>query len=355
MTRRPPERATPSSERIPSVVAPSVGPMGGVLADLGFDETGMPSPAAAPTLAEARGYLRKLATGHYENFSVLTKLVPERLRDDFAAVYGFCRWSDDLADEVGRTDESREQALRLLAWWRAELDSCFRHARGESVDAPKHPVYVALSRTIQTRELRPEPFHHLLDAFVQDQSVTRYQTWDQVVAYCRGSADPVGRIVLALAGHNGERPGDAERIAMSDATCTALQLTNHWQDVRRDLLERDRVYLPSEETGLDAAALRDMLDRDDDSAARVRYIRAVRPLVERTRALFRTGRPLARTLDREMRPVVWLFGAGGEAVLGRIRRIGCATLWERPSLPASTKFRLLATAAARTSPARLRR
>lgn len=327
-------------------------PRGGVLEDFGRDEAGMPAPVSAPSLEEARAYLRRLATRHYENFSVLTKLVPAELRDDFAAVYGFCRWSDDLADETGSVSAARSESLDLLNWWRGELDRCFRCAHGSQDEPPRHPVFVALIEAIRAKQLWPEPFHHLIDAFVQDQTVTRYETWDEVVAYCKGSADPVGRIVLALAGHRGDKPGDDERFCMSDATCTALQLTNHWQDVRRDLIERDRIYLPSAETGLDEATLRDLINRGDDPEARVRYIRAVRPLVARTKELFEIGRPLPRTLDRSIRPVVWLFGAGGEAVLRRIERIGCATLWERPTLGKSTKLRLIMTAAARAAFAR---
>ncbi len=337
------------AQSVEEMLTSAIASRGGVLGDLGVDPDGMPSPAESPSLDEARDYVRGLATGHYENFSVLSRLVPAALRDDFAAVYGFCRWSDDLADETGAAGESRDESVKLLAWWRSELDACFRFARGESSDPPRHPVYVALAETIRTKELSPDPFHHLIDAFVQDQTKTRYETWDEALDYCKGSADPVGRIVLALAGHNGSKPGDAERIAMSDATCTALQLTNHWQDVRRDLIERDRVYLPREETGLSAEDLREMLDRGNDPAARVKYIRAVRPLVERTRALFVTGRPLPRTLDRPMRPVVWLFGAGGEAVLDRVERIGCATLWTRPRLAKSTKLWLIGVAATRAA------
>ena len=321
----------------------------GVLADVGVSAAGLPIPEAPPSLAQARAYVRSLATGRYENFSVLSRLVPADLREDFAAVYAYCRWSDDLADETGAGAAARAESERLLAWWRGELEGCFRAARGEEAEPPRHPVFVALAETARRRGLVVEPFHHLLDAFVQDQRVSRYRTWDGVLGYCTKSADPVGRIVLALAGHDGSRPGDAERFAMSDATCSALQLTNHWQDVRRDLVERDRVYLPSEETGLDAAALGAMVDHGDDPAFRVRYIRAVRPLVERTRAMFREGRPLPRTLDHRIRPVVWLFGAGGEATLTRIERIGCATLWDRPSLPRSSKLWLIARAAARAA------
>lgn len=333
------------------VIAPPTG-RAGVLLDVPADASGLPIPPRAPTLEEAWAYVRRLAGGHYENFSVLSRLVPPDLRDDFAAVYAYCRWSDDLADETGAGDAGRADARRLLAWWRGQMLACFAHARAEPADEPRHPVFVALAQTARRHGLSPEPFGRLLDAFEQDQRVSRYRTWDEVMGYCKNSADPVGRIVLALAGHDGSRPGDAERFAMSDATCSALQLTNHWQDVRRDLVERDRVYLPSEETGLTAEDLRRMLDRADDPAARVRYIRAVRPLVERTREMFRAGRPLPRTLDRPMRPVVWLFGAGGEAVLSRIERVGCATLWDRPRLSRSRKAWLVGLAAARAALAR---
>lgn len=291
----------------------------------------------APTLDQSLAYLRRLTTEHYENFSVLSRLAPEGLRDDFAAVYGFCRWSDDLADETGADEAARARSLALLAAWREELRRCFAYARGESRQGPSHPVFVCLAETARRRPISPEPFHHLLDAFEQDQRVTRYRAWEDVLGYCTRSADPVGRIVLALAGHDGSRPGDPERIAMSDATCTALQLTNFWQDVRRDLLERDRVYLPADETGLTGETLREWLTRGDDPSCRIRFIRALRPLVERTWALFDRGKPLPATLERDIAPVVWLFGAGGESVLRSVERAGCATLWTRPTLSRGRK------------------
>jgi phytoene/squalene synthetase len=207
-------------------------------------------------------------------------------------------------------------------------------------------VFVALVRTIRKHELPSEPFHHLIDAFEQDQRVTRYETWDQVLDYCTRSADPVGRIILRLAGW---QPGDAgwdEMVAMSDATCTALQLTNFWQDVRRDLLERDRIYLPSAETGIGEAELRAWLDGRDGAEGgrpenRVRYIRAVRGIVERTWKLFERGRPLPGRLGGKMGRVVWLFGAGGEHVLRRVERCGCTTLWQRPVLSKPSKALLV--------------
>ncbi len=281
--------------------------------------------------AEALAYVRGLAASHYENFSVLTRLVPERLRDDFAAVYAYCRWSDDLADETGSDDAARQRSLELLNWWRGLVRACFD--RSADAPLPRHPVFVALRTTIDRHDgrLAIKPFEDLLDAFVQDQRVTRYQTWDQVVDYCRRSADPVGRIVLALAGY-ADTPENAERYRLSDRTCTALQLINFWQDVKRDLVERDRVYIPLADAGLTVEQLRDWAARPDDPAARVPFIKMMRPLVDKTDELFSEGGGLPSMLDREIRPVVWLFGAGGRAVLKRVRRIGCATLWHRPKL-----------------------
>jgi squalene synthase HpnC len=293
--------------------------------------------------AEALAYVRGLATSHYENFSVLTKLVPPELRDSFAAVYAFCRWSDDLGDETGSSPEARARSLELLGWWRGELHACFDPAA-----TPSHPVYVALRATALERGVPRQPFDDLISAFQLDQTLRHYQTWAELVEYCRLSANPVGRIVLALAGVP-DTPANAERYAMSDATCTALQLTNHWQDVRRDLLERDRVYLPSSDTGITPEMLREWADmggrgRGDDPAVRVAYIKAVRGLVEKTWPMFVHGRGLPRTLPGRMRGVVWLFGAGGEAVLGSVERMGCATLWKRPTLGGLRKGGLLARA-----------
>lgn len=345
-------------------VDPRVPPMR-LLAILGPDDERSPahapgpvsSPRRAPTpsftLEQARAYCKGLALAHQENFSVLSALVPESLRADFAAVYAFCRWADDLGDETGSDDAARARATRLLEWWRRELDACAVSARGglhagehapQPEHAPAHPVYIALRETFRSHPALPvQPFRDLIDAFEQDQRVTRYQSWEELVGYCRRSADPVGRIVLALGGY-ADTPENAEIFRMSDATCTALQLINFWQDVRRDLFERDRVYLPAQLTGLTPEVLRAWADRPDDPGARVAYIRAVRPLVERTSELFATGRPLPGRLKPELAPVVWLFGAGGEAILSQVEHIGCATLWERPRLGKAHKLWLVARA-----------
>lgn len=306
---------------------------------------GLNADAAPCPPDEARRYVHQLATSHYENFPVLTRLVPPALRDDFAAVYAFCRWSDDLGDETGAGESARARSLELLATWREMLARCVAFARGESDAAPAHPVYAALAGTIRAHNLSDRPFHHLIDAFEQDQRLTRYQTWEQVTDYCTRSADPVGRIVLALAGVGdaGEPNNDltARLVTMSDATCTALQLINFWQDVRRDLVERDRVYLPSDETGFSADELRAWIDHPKDSAARVRYIKALRPLVERTRALFEQGRPLPEQIPSSIAPVVRLFWQGGMTIVRAVERNGCTTLWRRPRLGKAKKASLV--------------
>lgn len=297
-----------------------------------------------PSPQQARAYVASLAGSHYENFSVLSRLVPERLRPDFAAVYAFCRWSDDLGDETGVGEAARARSSELLAWWRTQLEVCFSFARSGVGEPPRNPVFIALAETVRRHSLSAEPFHHLIDAFEQDQRVTKYDNWAQLIDYCTRSANPVGRIVLALGGVRGGTPHDDRLIEMSDATCTALQLTNFWQDVRRDLFERDRIYLPLAETSLTAEALKEWAGRPLDPAARVPFIRAVRPLVERTRELFIRGRPLPGSLAGDLSPVIWLFGRGGESVLSAVERIGCSTLWERPRLTAYRKASLLAMA-----------
>src|SRR5262245_41316366 len=161
--------------------------------------------------AESLAYTRWLATHHYENFHVVSFLLPKRLHQDFYNVYAFCRWADDLGDELGDTQES----LRQLAWWRGELRAMFEGA------LTRHPVFVALRETAAQHRLPQEPFDDLITAFEQDQTITRYRNFDELFQYCRYSANPVGRLVLGLCGYR-----DEARYALSDATCTALQLAN---------------------------------------------------------------------------------------------------------------------------------
>ena len=282
---------------------------------------------------EAVAYAHRLVRSQYENFSVVSLLVPRELRDDFASVYAFCRWADDLGDETG----DRQRSLDLLGWWRAELEACYR---GE----PRHPVFVALQPTIRRHEIPIDPFDHLIQAFEQDQRVDRYQTWEQVVDYCTRSADPVGRLVLYVCGYR-----DAARQQLSDRTCTALQLINFWQDVRRDIVERDRIYVPADALEQHGLTHDDLvghvvggqpLDVEQDEA----YRKVIRELVERTWPLFAEGRQLLPRVDRRVRLPIELFTLGGEAVMHRVERIGYDTLNRRPRVGKATKLLLMGRA-----------
>src|SRR5437764_3967966 len=186
-------------------------------------------PETAPSLEAARAYCERLAKSHYENFSVATWFLPKRLRQHFYNVYAYCRISDDLGDEVG----DPQQSLELLEQWEAELNACY-------AGSPKHPVFVALAESVRQFNIPQHEFSDLLIAFRQDQTVTRFETFDDILAYCRYSANPVGHLVLYLCGYS-----DAERQRLSDYTCTALQLANFWQDVTVDI-QKDRVYIPLE-------------------------------------------------------------------------------------------------------------
>jgi squalene synthase HpnC len=277
--------------------------------------------ARAWTADQALEYTRWLATHHYENFHVVSFLLPKRLHQDFFNVYAFCRWADDLGDEIGDPMES----LRLLAWWRAELCALYE---GRPVS---HPVYVALRTTIERHELAIDPFRDLIHAFEQDQTITRYESWDDVLGYCRYSANPVGRLVLWLCGYR-----DEERGRLSDSTCTALQLANHWQDVSVDIA-KDRVYMPLEVLHRHGASL------DDISAARNTgaFRSAMRELVDRTRPLFLEGLPLVRIVDRRLALDLDLFSRGGLRVLDKIERQQYAVLGQRPAVSKLERVGLL--------------
>ena len=282
-------------------------------------------PPPGSSLEQAIRYTRWLATHHYENFTIATVLLPRSLRQHFYNVYAYCRWADDLGDEI--TEPSR--ALELLDWWQNELEQCF-------AGRTTHPVFIALRETVKHFDIPINPFADLLRAFRQDQTVHRYQTWDSLMEYCRYSANPVGHLVLYLCGYR-----DPERFALSDFTCTALQLANFWQDVARDL-DKGRIYIP-----LDLLKQFDM-EPPDLFARRFdqRYANLMQHLVVETRELFRRGSPLAKSIDPRLRLDIELFGRGGLAVLDAIESIGYNTLEKRPALSRATKIRLAGSALA---------
>jgi len=283
-------------------------------------EIGRGLPPSGCTVAEAERYTRWLATHHYENFNVVSWLLPRRLHQHFYNLYAYCRWADDLGDEI----PDPEKALALLNEWDLELRDCY-------AGKPSHPVFIALRETVSALDIPIEPFSDLLIAFRQDQTVKRYTTWDDVFDYCRYSANPVGRLVLYLCGYR-----DAERQRLSDATCTALQLANFWQDVTRDL-EKGRIYIPLEALAAHGLTEDDIVQRQFDA----RYVSLMEELVARTRQLFAEGMPLARSVDSGLRVDIEMFSRGGLAVLDAIEAIGYNTLERRPSIPKSKQFFLL--------------
>ena len=268
-----------------------------------------PKPGCSPEAAQQ--YTRWLATHHYENFNVVSWLLPKALHQHFYNVYAYCRWADDLGDEV--PDAAR--ALELLDWWERELDVCYE-------GNPSHPVFVALRETIVARDIPKQPFADLLKAFRQDQTVKRYPNWDAVLGYCVYSANPVGRLVLYLCGYR-----DQHRQRLSDATCTALQLANFWQDVSRDL-DIGRIYIPLDAAAAQGLSESDIVERRFDE----RYVRLMKDLIARTRVLFAEGRPLAKMVDGRLSVDLEMFTRGGLAVLDAIEAMGYDTLHHRPAV-----------------------
>ncbi len=280
-------------------------------------------PEVAPTLNEALGWCRHLAETHYENFHVATWFLPRALRPHFHAIYAYCRVSDDLGDEVG----DPAAALALLDLWGRELDACYE-------GRARHPVFVALAETIRVCAIPKEPFADLLAAFRQDQTVARYATMDDVLGYCRYSANPVGRLVLYACGEVNPATME-ENFRLSDATCTALQLANFWQDVSVDF-QKGRVYLPQD-------AMRHFGVSDETIAQRVatpEFRALLRHEVDYARTLFAQGLALIGRVDRELALDLDLFSRGGLEILRAIERRNFDVLSARPAIAKRTKLAL---------------
>lgn len=280
-------------------------------------------PARALSLAESQAYCRQLARSHYENFAVVHWFLPSKLHDDFASIYAYCRWADDLADEAS----SPAEASHLLDWWQSQLSAM---ERGEAL---LHPVFVALSETVREQQLSTEPLHDLLIAFRQDQQKTRYETWSELHDYCRRSANPVGRLVLGLA-----RTLDTRSIELSDSVCTGLQLVNFWQDMRRDF-ERGRVYLPAEACAGSAIDREKLLDYQRDAQLQA----IVRRAVDDARQRIAAGWKLVPRVPKDFRRSITLFVRGGLAICDAIAAENYQPLVRRPKLSKWKKFTLLAT------------
>src|ERR1700722_13511225 len=277
-------------------------------------------PDHTPTVAEAQQYCRELAESHYENFHVASWLLPRCLRPHFQSIYAYCRISDDLGDEVG----SQAQALALLDIWGEQLDACYR---GEA----RHPVFVALRETIRICDIPKKPFADLLTAFRQDQTVTRYASMGDVLGYCEYSANPVGRLVLYACGYR-----DEERFALSDETCSALQLANFWQDIREDFA-RGRIYLPQD--AMVAAGVDEMTLSKGQATPEFRAL--MREQITSTRGMFTRGARLIDMVDRELAVDLDLFTRGGLEILRAIEARNYDVLSARPTISKPRKAMLL--------------
>ncbi len=280
-------------------------------------------PVTAPSVEEAQAYCERLARSHYENFSVASWFLPQRLRQHFFNVYTYCRISDDLGDEVGDTSAS----LALLDEWEAELDACYN-------GNPRHPAFVALRETVRKFDIPRHEFSDLLRAFRQDQTVTRFETFSDVLNYCRYSANPVGHLVLYLCGYR-----DPERQQLSDFTCTALQLANFWQDVSVDYA-KGRIYLPLDDLRRFGVSEEDIAGNRNTPA----FCNMMKFEVERARDWFKQGLPLVGKVDRDLAIDLELFSRGGQAILNAIESQGFAVLGRRPTISHPRKLALVARA-----------
>jgi len=252
-----------------------------------------------------------IARDHYENFPVASRLMPPSLRPHVAAIYAFARGADDIADEPGRTPDER---LRLLDEWSAHLR-----------EAPRTAVFEALADTRARFDLPLQLFDDLLSAFRQDVQTTSYDSWDQVFDYCRRSANPIGRLVLRLAGIVRE---DADR--WSDAVCTALQLTNFWQDLAIDW-QRGRLYVPAtvwSAAGADPAGL-------DTGVMAPAWKASLRDCTVVTRRLFADGRPVCDVLTGRLRYELRATWLGGVRILDKLEEVDFDVFDHRPMLTAS--------------------
>jgi phytoene synthase len=284
---------------------------------------------------EAYAYCERLAREHYENFPVASWLLPAAMRPHIAAIYAFARRADDFADEPGLDDDQR---LRLLDAWGARLDG-----KGWDQTATSDGlIFSALEETIRAHNLPRSLLHDLLSAFRQDVTTRRYKSWSDVLDYCRRSANPVGRLVLRVAGYD-----DPRLDAHSDAVCTALQLTNFWQDLAIDW-RRGRLYVPLEDR--DRVRARD----SDLDAGRMtpEWQAALREVARRTRDLFQAGRGVCDGVTGRLRWELRLTWLGGWRILEKTEAAGFDVFTHRPTLTASDAPGIvLAASRWRTGPA----
>ncbi len=276
------------------------------------------------TVERAYRFCEQLARSHYENFPVGSLLAPRPLRKHFYAIYAFARTADDFADEGYGEGYSEQDRLDLLNEWREMLRESF-------AGRARHPVFIALAETRAEFDLPVALFEDLLSAFTQDVLIRRYESFDQLMDYCRRSANPIGQLILLLFGYK-----DEQHHLWSDSICTALQLANHWQDVAIDL-DKDRIYLPLEDLarfGLTVEALK--LKQANEA-----FRQLMRFEVARARELFARGKPLCTRVSGRLGLELRAVWAGGSRILDRIEENDCDVFTRRPVITKTDKLRIL--------------
>ncbi len=283
--------------------------------------------------ARAYEYCARCARAHYENFPVASRLLPASMRPHIAAIYAFARAADDFADDPGRSTAER---LRLLDDWDARLRATVNSPpEGGPPQSPPDLVFAALGHTIRKHQLPVSLFEDLLSAFRQDVTTGRYDTWPDVLDYCRRSANPVGRLVLRVAGYDDPRLDEA-----SDAVCTALQLTNFWQDLERDWAI-GRLYVPLDDRERAHAPETALLERQMTSEWR----EVMALMTRRTRERFVAGRRVCDGVRGRLRWELRLTWLGGSRILDKLERSGFDVFAHRPTLGAADLPVLLRDAA----------
>jgi squalene synthase HpnC len=266
-------------------------------------------------------YCEKIARNHYENFPVASRFVPKDLRKYVWTIYSFARTADDYADEPGYTLAERVDNLNQ---WEQYLIDCYN-------GNPTHRVFAALAETVERFQIPIELFQNLLTAFRSDISVKRYETFDDLLAYCCHSANPIGRLLLILTNYRSET-----MMQLSDSICTALQLTNFWQDISVDV-KRNHIYIPQED-------FEEFGYREQNLYSRIfneRFYNLMAFEVHRTMELFLAGRPLLLMVGNELSLELKLTWNGGVQILKKISEIGYNTLYHRPTLTMFDKLGLL--------------
>jgi len=266
-------------------------------------------------------YCETISRSHYENFPVASRFVSKDIRKYVWTIYAFARIADDYADEPGFTLAERMDNLNQ---WEQYLDECYN-------GNPTHRVFAALAETVERFQLPHELFQNLLSAFRADVTIKRYETYEDVLAYCRNSANPIGRLLLLLLNYRSDT-----MMQFSDSICTALQLTNFWQDVSVDL-QKDRIYLPLEELEEFGYSEQDLFNQKMNDPFRNLMAFQVR----RTADLFVNGKPLLSMVGKDLLVELKLTWNGGTKILQKIHKQNYDVLTKRPSLSALDKLGLL--------------